>query len=68
MHRDYQHAQNADIEIRVDFSRPETSVDYRFIDDFTGDGWRASEFQSADVNGLGVYDVLHRVDAWLLGQ
>lgn len=62
--RDYNYAEENGIKIRVDFSRPETSVDYK-IDN---DDWTASPFQSADLNHLDADGVLEEVINWLEGQ
>ncbi len=67
MHRDWTNAKNEDIEIRIDLVRPETSVEYRFIDDFSKAGWQANPFQSVNFRcGAGdEKEALKAVDKWL---
>lgn len=60
----YQYAANQDIEIRVDFARPSTQIDFRFLNE----DWVASPYQSADLNHLSVDDVLNEVNEYLESQ
>lgn len=62
---DYTYVSNKVVEVRVDFSRPESSIQYRFHDRFEGEDWEDSEFQSAIVNHLPAEKVLEMVSAWL---
>lgn len=67
---DYQTAKRGDVEVRVDFSRPATSIDYRIIGPAAvpGESWEPSVYQSADLNHLTVEQVFTEVIEWLDGN
>lgn len=65
--RDWTYGNNNDVEIRIDLSRPEATVEYRL----TGDTeWQPSPFQSVQFRcGAGdEQEALITVDAWLESQ
>jgi hypothetical protein len=61
---DYRIASNEDIDVRVDFVRPESVVQYRLRGE---DEWEPTPFQSADVNHLNIGQVLQKIDNYLAG-
>lgn len=65
-HKDFEYAKNADIEIRVDLDRVETPIEYRFLDDFTGEGWQASPYHSYQC--IDAENALRLVNDWLEAQ
>ena len=53
---------NTEIEIRIDFAKPETRVEFRFLDEKE---WIPTPFSSADLNYLNAVGVLAKVDEYL---
>lgn len=60
----YQFANNWEFEIRVDFSRPGTSIDYRLDGD---DDWLPTPFSSSEMNHLNADNILGEIGEWLDG-
>ena len=63
-HRDYRYFKKGDVEIRIDYARPGTSIGYKIEDD----DWEASCYQSADMNHLKPAQVWEEINEWLEGQ
>ena len=61
---DYQHHKHGDLEIRIDYHRSGSSIDYKIEDD----DWEASCYQTADMHHLKVVRVWEEINEWLEGQ
>lgn len=59
---------NQDIEVQVNFEQSSAPVKFRFLDDFTGEGWQSTPWQSADVDNLNPKQVLEKVSQWVDSQ
>lgn len=62
MHRIYDMAKDDELQVRVDLDRPESCVQYRFVDEKPGN-WRFTALQRADVTDAD--DALVLINDWL---
>jgi hypothetical protein len=60
-----QTTKNSDIEVSVDFTQSSAPIKYRFIDDYTGEGWQSSPWLTEDVQCLSIDEVLGKIAQYL---